>query len=74
MKESLIIVTFDESHNYNPLTNKVYTLFLGDMVLPGEYKQRIDHYRVLRTIEDLFGLGTLGENDDHRDPIVAIWK
>ncbi len=75
MKESLTIVTFDEAENHNPSTNKVYTVFLGDMVQPGhEYKQRIDHYSVLRTIEYLFDPGTLGGNDDHRKPILSIWK
>jgi hypothetical protein len=75
IRESLIIITFDESHNYDPLNNRVYTLFLGDMVNAGaEYTARIDHYSVLRTIEYLFSLGTLGENDDHRDPIMSVWK
>lgn len=74
MKDSVVIVTFDEADNFNPLTNKVYTVFLGDMIKPGQYDERIDHYRVLRTVEYLFSLGTLGENDDHRDPILSIWK
>ena len=32
------------------------------MVTPGEYPERIDHYRLLRTIEDVYGLAPLGES------------
>jgi hypothetical protein len=30
------------------------------MVRPGAYRQLIDHYNVLRTIEDMYGLAALG--------------
>jgi len=74
MQDAVVIVTFDEADNSNPLTNKVYTVFLGGMIKPGRYNEHIDHYRILRTVEYLFSLGTLGENDDHRDPILTVWK
>ena len=40
------------------------------MVTPGRYPGRIDHYSLLRTIEDMYGLSPLGASaepePDHR--------
>jgi hypothetical protein len=33
-----------------------------------------DHYNVLRTIEDNFGIGTLGLADSTSSPITGIWS
>src|SRR3954469_21015659 len=52
---SLLIVTFDESASSGG-SNGIVTLFTGEMVAPGRYRERIDHYRMLRTLEDMFGL------------------
>ena len=39
----------------------VYTAVFGDHVIPGSVSDtRYDHYDLLRTIEELLGLGTLG--------------
>jgi hypothetical protein len=43
------------------------------MVQTGRYEQRITHYNVLRTIEDLYGLPHAGASADAA-PIVPIWK
>jgi len=73
MKGTLIIVTFDESDGGEG--NHIYTLFLGPMVKAGYVEpRRIDHYNVLRTIEENFNLGTLGLEDEAHDPIVTIWN
>ena len=77
-KGTLVIVTFDESdHNSD---NRIYTLFLGDMVKdagqqdPKVLDRRYTHYNVLRTIEDNFGLQPLAEGDRDAAPITDIWK
>jgi hypothetical protein len=77
-KGTLVIVTFDESdHNSD---NRIYTLFLGDMVKeasqqdPKVLDRHYTHYNVLRTIEDNFGLQPLNEGDRDAAPITDIWK
>jgi len=69
----LYIVTFDEDdllHN-----NHVYTVFIGAGVRRGARSfQNYNHYNLLRTIEDIFKIGTLGRNDDTAIPIKDIWK
>lgn len=51
---SLFILTFDED-NYGP-DNHIVTIFTGQMVLGGQYSEMIDHYSILRTIEDMYVL------------------
>jgi hypothetical protein len=77
-KGTLVIVTFDESdHNSD---NRIYTLFLGDMVKeasqqdPKVLDRHYTHYNALRTIEDNFGLQPLAEGDRDASPITDIWK
>ena len=77
-KGTLVIVTFDESdHNAD---NRIFTLFLGDMVKEGSQQdpnvldRHYTHYSVLRTIEDNFGLEPLAEGDREAAPIKDIWK
>jgi hypothetical protein len=74
MKDTLVVVTFDESDTESD--NHIYTVFLGEMVQPGgEINACHDHYDLLRTIEENFGLGTLGAEDDRADPIVGgVWR
>jgi hypothetical protein len=67
MKDTLIVVTFDESQTQS--SNHIYTVFLGDRVQPGTDPKKHDHYSLLRTIEDNFGLGTLGAKDAVAEPI-----
>lgn len=77
-KGTLVVVTFDESEGNRD--NRIYTLFLGDMVKPASEQdpaalsKRYTHYSVLRTIEDNFGLEPLTINDRGAEPIVGIWK
>ncbi|MCU1300146.1 MAG: putative acid phosphatase PHOa [Candidatus Sulfotelmatobacter sp.] len=77
-KGTLVIVTFDESDRNSD--NRIYTLFLGDMVKdasqqdPKVLDRRYTHYNVLRTIEDNFGLQPLAEGDRDAAPITDIWK
>jgi Phosphoesterase family len=77
-KGTLVIVTFDESeHNAD---NRIFTLFLGDMVKeskdqdPKVLDRYYTHYNVLRTIEDNLGLEPLAAGDRSAAPITDIWK
>ena len=73
MKGTLLIVTFDESEYFDK-TERIYTVFLGDMVKPGEITKTYTHYSVLRTIEDNFGLPPLNSGDGAAEPITEVWK
>jgi len=68
---SLLIVTWDEDNKKE--NNRIVTLFVGPMVQAGRYDQRITHYNVLRTIEDLYGLPHSGASTD-ATPITQIWR
>lgn len=68
---SLLIITWDED-DFSP-SNHIPTIFVGPMVRPGSYKQRIDHYNVLRTIEDIYHLGHLGKSAA-AGPISGVWN
>lgn len=68
---SLLILTFDEDDGRE--NNRVATVFVGPMVKQGAYAQRIDHYSVLRTLLDMYGLPPLGRAADAQ-PISVIWK
>jgi len=73
MKDMLLVVTFDEGSSSKD--NHIYTILLGDSVRAGSVSSvTYNHYSLLRTIEDAFGLGTLGENDASATPIMGIWK
>ncbi|KAK8044433.1 acid phosphatase phoa [Apiospora rasikravindrae] len=62
---TLVVVTFDETESYLS-SNKVFTLLLGGAV-KGKEGTKVDtkfnHYSGLKTVEDNWGLGNLGEND-----------
>ncbi|HKD12512.1 MAG TPA: alkaline phosphatase family protein [Thermoanaerobaculia bacterium] len=65
---SLLVLTFDES---DP-SNQIPTLFVGPMVVPGDYAERIDHYAVLRTLEDIYGLPATA-NAANAPSILDVW-
>jgi acid phosphatase len=68
---SLLIVTFDEDDGSEG--NRIVTLFVGPMVKPGKYAQRIDHYNVLRTIMQMYGLPGINESA-RAEPISKVWR
>ncbi|WP_034593398.1 alkaline phosphatase family protein [Hamadaea tsunoensis] len=55
---SLLLVTYDEDDH--SAGNHILTVIAGAGVVPGHYDQRIDHYGVLRTLEDWYGLAPTG--------------
>ena len=77
-KGTLVVITFDESGGNED--NRIFTLFLGDMVKdarqqdPKVLARHYTHYNVLRTVEDNFGLEPLTQNDRDAQPITDIWR
>jgi hypothetical protein len=68
--DSLLVVTFDEDDGTDD--NHIATLMVGPMVTPGTSDQRIDHYSLLRTIEDMYGLSPLGHAAE-ATPVTGVW-
>ena len=75
LKRTLVIITFDESEG-DTRPERIYTVFLGDMVKQQEVKDSYNHYSVLRTIEDNFNLAPLHSDsgDGTAAVINGIWK
>ncbi|MGH8164971.1 MAG: alkaline phosphatase family protein, partial [Rhodanobacteraceae bacterium] len=69
---SLLILTWDESQ-IRSVNGRIPTIFSGPMVQPGRYDERIDHYSILRTIEDFYHLQHLGRTEKS-PPITDVWK
>jgi phosphatidylinositol-3-phosphatase len=69
--DSLLIVTWDEDDSFH--SNHIATIFVGQQVRPGRYAKPIDHYNVLRTIEQAYGLPYRGAAAQHY-PITWVWK
>jgi hypothetical protein len=68
---SLLIVLFDEDDNYS--SNHIPCFFVGPMVQPGNYSSNgYDHYDMLRTLEDMYGLPYIGASASST-PIEEVW-
>ena len=67
---SLFILTFDEDDGSVP--NHIPTLFVGQMVKHGQYTEYIDHYNVLRTLEEMYSLPYAG-NSSTSSSIKDCW-
>jgi hypothetical protein len=67
---SLLVLTFDEDDNN--AGNRIPTIFVGALVQAGNYAERIDHYDVLRTLEDAYDLPHAGASAQ-ATPITDIW-
>jgi phosphatidylinositol-3-phosphatase len=70
--DSLLVVTFDESES-GEAENHIATFMVGPMVSAGDTDQPVDHYSILRTLEEMYGLDPLAEAAE-RDPITGIWQ
>ncbi|HEY6351498.1 MAG TPA: alkaline phosphatase family protein, partial [Candidatus Angelobacter sp.] len=68
---SLFILTFDEDDNASG--NQIATIFVGPMVKQGQFSETINHFNVLRTLEDLYGLTHVG-GAANATPISDVWK
>lgn len=69
---SLFILTFDEDQGDDLDPNRIPTIMAGAMVEPGKYNDSIDHYSVLRTLEDMYHLAPSG--NAVAESIKSIWK
>jgi hypothetical protein len=67
---SLLIFTFDEDDG--SMNNQIATIFVGPMVAAGQYGEHINHYNVLRTVEDMYGLAYAGASAT-ANPITDCW-
>lgn len=68
--DGVLILTFDE--NDGSPGNQITTILAGN-VKPGKFSQDINHYNVLRTIEDIFAVKPLG-NAASATPIQGVVK
>lgn len=57
---AMLIITFDEDDGFHD--NVIPTIFYGPMLRGGTYGENINHFSVLRTIEDMYGLGHAGKS------------
>jgi hypothetical protein len=68
---SLLIVTWDEDDSSQ--SNQIPTIFYGAGVKTGRYAERINHYSVLRTMEDMYGLPYAGAASSATS-ITDVWS
>jgi acid phosphatase len=68
---SLLAVTWDEDDATE--SNRIPTLVVGQGVEPGAYPQPLNHYSLLRTLEDMYGLSRLGAAEQAA-PMDMIWS
>jgi hypothetical protein len=69
---SLLIVTFDED-DYNPQNNnRIPTIFYGAKVKTGKYGEPINHFNVLHTIENMYGIAVTDTSS--AKPISGVWR
>ena len=68
---SLLLFTFDED-DYTE-NNQIPTLAVGSMVRHGQYGGYLDHYNLLRTLEDMYGLPYAGQSASAA-PIIDAWN
>ena len=68
---SLFILTFDEDNKTDG--NHIPTIVAGARVKPGQYRPRLDHYHLLRTLQEMYGLPPLGEAI-RRVPLRRLWS
>jgi phosphatidylinositol-3-phosphatase len=67
---SLLVLTWDEDDHSQ--SNQIPTLFVGALVVPGNYSEGVDHFRVLATLETMYGLALTGSAAGET-PITDVW-
>jgi phospholipase C len=70
LNNSLLIVTWDEDDGSQ--NNQIPTIFVGQHVKVGQYSEHINHYNILRTLEDAYGL-PYANNSATATPITDCW-
>ena len=74
---SLLILTFDEDTGtmiagISTTSNRITTIFIGQMVQGGSYATHMNHYSMLRTLEDMYSLPYC-DSSAHYSPVIACW-
>ena len=73
MEKTLVISTFDESAGARG--NQIYASFTGPMVATHSIVNgQLNHYSLLKLVEENWNLGSLGKEDDRAGSIGGIWK
>ncbi len=73
MKDTLLIILMTKMTKSDG--NRVYTVFLGAGVkVNSTSSQDYNHYSLLRTIEEIYQIGNLGEKDRDAKIILDIWN
>jgi acid phosphatase len=71
---SLLILTWDEDANAGQADNQLIpTIFVGANIKAGSYPEAINHYNLLRTLEDMYGLPYCTRNDSGAAPITDVF-
>ncbi len=70
--DALLILTFDEDDGRE--FNRIVTIFHGPMIQPGHYAQPINHYTVLRTLEEMFALPHTANTDSSGPIPCVVWQ
>lgn len=68
---SLFVLTWDEDDF--SVDNHIPTLLVGEQVRPGSYAETIGHLDLLRTVEDIYGLGYAGASDS-ASTLTDVWR
>jgi acid phosphatase len=68
---SVLIVTWDED-DYTE-NNQVPTILVGQPVKPGNYSENVNHYNLLATLEQIYGVNEVG-NSSGAATISDIWN
>lgn len=69
---SLFILTFDEG-SYAEDGDHIITTFTGQHIIGGDYNEIINHYNVLRTLQDIYNLPHSGNTKTHY-PILSVFE
>lgn len=70
MSDTVIFITFDDSGS--PCCHQIYTIAIGNtQIVKQNYTSDVpyNHYSLLATIENIFSLGNLGQNDATARPM-----
>jgi phospholipase C len=71
MKNTVVIATFDEGSWFS--FNHIYTAVVGPNVKQMKVRQQLNHYSLLRMIEDNWDLGNLDKEDVTAPLVPNIW-
>jgi hypothetical protein len=73
-RNGLIVITYDEWGDATPNNHRVAFVVLGPHVRPGNYGGRFNHYGLLRSLEDGFGVPHHLQRAAGAQPISQIWR